>query len=343
MSGYGWLVVLTILGACRTDRPTTTTPWRDASAHTTRMVAIAPGLSLEVLDWGGKGRPLVLLAGLGNTAHVFDDLAPSLADSFHVYGITRRGFGRSSQPPASDVTTLVSDLHAVIDSLRLSRVILVGHSIAGEELTVFAESYPDRCEALVYLDAAYDRSGRSQLSKAMRRRHNWWPRRPRMTAADSASQAAVEAYLQRTGGGLRFPEADLRATLRFDSSGRYVGDVTPDSLALPMTRRLPPPAYERLKCPSLAIYVVADSPGAMVPWYAQLDSAGRAQADRAYPASQAWARDSRTQYRRHAPHSHVMEIHNADHYVFLSNRVQTLRAVRTFLAPTPAPGTGRPK
>jgi hypothetical protein len=27
-----------------------------------------------VLDWGGTGRNLVLFAGLGNTAHVFDSL-----------------------------------------------------------------------------------------------------------------------------------------------------------------------------------------------------------------------------------------------------------------------------
>src|SRR6266545_1260498 len=152
------LFLLPILGACRADRPTTTSAWRDASPHAVRMVAVAPGTSLEVLDSGGTGRPLVLLAGLGNTAHVFDDLAPSLTDSFHVYGITRRGFGRSTQPPDSDVTSLVSDLRIVLDSLRLSRVILVGHSIAGDELTAFAGSYPDQCRALVYLDAAYDHS-----------------------------------------------------------------------------------------------------------------------------------------------------------------------------------------
>jgi pimeloyl-ACP methyl ester carboxylesterase len=222
------------------------------------------------------------------------------------------------------------------DSLRLSRVILVGHSIAGEELTVFAGSYPDRCAALVYLDAAYDRSGRSEVSKVMRRTP--WPHRPAMTAADSASPAAVSAYLERTGGGLQLPEADLRATSRFDSSGRYLGDLTSDSLALLMTRRLPPPAYQRLRCPSLAIYAVSDSAGALIPWYALLDSAGRAQAERAFPVSHAWYGAARAQYRQHAPFSHIVEIHNANHYVFLSNRAQTLGAMRAFLASTPTPG-----
>jgi pimeloyl-ACP methyl ester carboxylesterase len=49
-----------------------------------------------VLDWGGSGQPLVLLTGLGDNAHVFDKFAPKLTASYHVYGITRRGYGASS-------------------------------------------------------------------------------------------------------------------------------------------------------------------------------------------------------------------------------------------------------
>jgi non-heme chloroperoxidase len=60
-----------------------------------QFVEVQPGVRLEVVDWGGKGRPVVLLAGLGDTAHVFDKFAPKLADAWHVYGITRRGFGAS--------------------------------------------------------------------------------------------------------------------------------------------------------------------------------------------------------------------------------------------------------
>ena len=51
-----------------------------------------------MLDWGGSGRPHVLLAGLGNTAHVVDSFAPRLTAEYHVLGITRRGYGASSVP-----------------------------------------------------------------------------------------------------------------------------------------------------------------------------------------------------------------------------------------------------
>jgi non-heme chloroperoxidase len=47
------------------------------------MLAIDTEVRSEVLDWGGTGRTVVLLAGLGNTAHVFDDFAPKLAADDH--------------------------------------------------------------------------------------------------------------------------------------------------------------------------------------------------------------------------------------------------------------------
>lgn len=43
-----------------------------------QFVEVEPGVRLEVLDWGGNGRPVVLLAGLGDTAHVYDQLARKL-------------------------------------------------------------------------------------------------------------------------------------------------------------------------------------------------------------------------------------------------------------------------
>jgi hypothetical protein len=69
--------------------------WKDLSPHTTLFVTADKGVHLEVLDWGGSGRPIILLAGGGNTAHIFDDLVPKLTTHCHVYGITRRGFGAS--------------------------------------------------------------------------------------------------------------------------------------------------------------------------------------------------------------------------------------------------------
>jgi non-heme chloroperoxidase len=81
------------------DRATKETAWQiDPGTHKVQMITVDKDVKLEVLDWGGTGRPLVLLTGLGDNAHVFDKFAPKLIDRYHVYGITRRGFGASSKP-----------------------------------------------------------------------------------------------------------------------------------------------------------------------------------------------------------------------------------------------------
>src|SRR5207245_500112 len=85
------------------QRVTKETAWRvvDYRAQFLTVDNVAgQDVKIEVVDWGGSGRPLVLLAGLGNTAHTFDKFAPKLAAKYHVYGITRRGFGESSSPPS---------------------------------------------------------------------------------------------------------------------------------------------------------------------------------------------------------------------------------------------------
>ena len=122
----------------------------DSSPHQVQMVTVDEGVRLEVLDWGGTGRPIILLTGLGDTAHVFDDFALKLNTANHVYGITRRGFGASSKPASGfDADRLGDDVLGVAAALKLSRPVLVGHSIAGEELSSVGSRHPDRVAGLV--------------------------------------------------------------------------------------------------------------------------------------------------------------------------------------------------
>ncbi len=300
--------------------------WRDPSPHTVRFLQVSPGTRLETLDWGGHGPAIVLLSGLGNSAHVFDTFAPRLTDRFHVLGITRRGFGASTPPPAADVQTLVADVATVLDSLGLRRVVLIGHSIAGDELTAFAAAHPDRVAALVYLDAAYDRSRLLEQLRATP-----IPAQPPMSAADSASPATVEAYTARMFG-VTMPPGEIRAVTRFDSTGRFAGTVTSGAASGALLAHLAPPAYAQVKCPALAIYAASDSARQLIPYSAALDSAGRAAAQRVSSSIARLRVSSVEQFRRGVPNGEVLEIAGANHYVFISNEAETLRAVRAFLA-----------
>src|SRR5919106_1877225 len=91
---------------------------RDPSPHQVRWVTVDSSVKLEVLDWGGSGLPLVLLACYWST-HVYDEFAPKLTDQFRVYGITRRGIGASDKPTSGyTVQRSADDVLEVLDALH---------------------------------------------------------------------------------------------------------------------------------------------------------------------------------------------------------------------------------
>ena|SRR5438874_7941295 len=132
---------------------------RDRTPHKIQFIIVDDNVKLEVVDWGGSGRALILLAGGNNNVHSFDRFAPKLSTAYRVYGITRRGSGISSAPPPTRANyaadRLGDDILAVIAALKLDRPILVGHSLAGEELSSVGSRHPEKVAGLIYLDAGY--------------------------------------------------------------------------------------------------------------------------------------------------------------------------------------------
>ena len=133
-----------------------TANWRDPSPHQVRFVTVDSSVKLEVLDWGGTGRP-ILFIGCYLTGHVYDDIAPKLTDQFHVYAVTRRGVGASDRPATGyDPQRRAADVLEVIGALRMEKPILVGNSCGGGILHALGAEHPERLGGLVYLDAAED-------------------------------------------------------------------------------------------------------------------------------------------------------------------------------------------
>src|SRR3989442_6826985 len=132
--------------------------WTDKSPHKIGFIT-ANNVKLHYLDWGGNGETLLFLHGMGDTAHRYDDLAPKFTNQFRVLGLTRRGHGESEIPETGyDTATLVEDIRQFLDALKIQRVVLAGHSFAGDELTRFAVVHPDRVTQLIYFDSACDHS-----------------------------------------------------------------------------------------------------------------------------------------------------------------------------------------
>ena len=147
------VVCAVALGACAVAA-------QDTTSHAVQFVTVQPDVNVEVVDFGGPstagGKVIVLLAGMGGTAHAFDEFAPKLAKTHPVFGVTRRGFGASSVPASGyGADRLGDDVLAVMDALKLTRPILVGHSLGGAELSSIGSRHPELVSGLIYLDAGY--------------------------------------------------------------------------------------------------------------------------------------------------------------------------------------------
>lgn len=110
-------------------------------------------LRVHFRDWGGEGLPpLVIVHGLRDHSHSFDDLARALRDAFHVYALDLRGHGDSETTPYYAFGHFVLDLRNLLQALRLGRPVLVGHSMGGEVVATYAGSFPDVPDRIVMIE-----------------------------------------------------------------------------------------------------------------------------------------------------------------------------------------------
>ncbi len=298
------------------------------------LVDVEPGVKVEVLDWGGSGPPLVLLAGLGAKGSAFDSFAVALRTKFHVYAITRRGYGSSSAPVPTDenysADRLGDDVLSVLQQLGLNKPLLVGHSLAGEELSSIGSRKPERVAGLVYLDAGYRYAlsgpGMNDLQIdmiSMRRylRH----------ALDDINPAdekkAVDAFLQE----LPSFEKELQT---FSHSLSQAAPMSAEELAKGQAERNTPEGraeraildgeqrYNSLKCPVLAIFAYPHKLPANVTDDARVR---QEKADMEFV-------DQRVSLFRSQPKATVVLLPHAAHGVQDSNRAEVIKEIEEFAA-----------
>jgi non-heme chloroperoxidase len=305
--------------------------WHDPSPHSVQFVKVDDNVKLEVLDWGGSGRALILLAGSGNTAHVFDDFAPKLVDSYHVYGITRRGFGVSSHPDSGYTDQrLADDVWKVIEVLRLGRPILVGHSMSGGELTTIGNQHSNDLAALVYLDAVFDPADFPSSSPAYMALYEKLPGAMRdhtgPAASDLKSFGAYRQWQARSSQ-VAFPEADLRNTYETNPDGSVGAYTTPPAVSAAIDKGTIKRDYSNIRVPILAFF---PSKGGTSQYEPKDDQERAAIAD--FDSATAGYVNRWKKALQNAPTTvRIVDVPGANHYIFLSNEADVLREMRAFL------------
>jgi pimeloyl-ACP methyl ester carboxylesterase len=169
MSRQGMLGLLVLVGlGCATARPTA-----PAARESISLIEGGAG-RLRVSDGGKGGTPVVFAHGLASDLEVWRAQLEHLRASRRVVAYDQRGHGGSE--PARDgsysIEALADDLDRVVSALGIDRFVLVGHSMAGEVITAYAERHPEKLVGLIYVDAVGDVSGAPAEVKA------WFNQRP---------------------------------------------------------------------------------------------------------------------------------------------------------------------
>ncbi len=317
-----WIIALTVLiaSALRAQEST------DTSHHSVQFVTVERDVKLEVLDWGGTGRPLIFLAGLGDTAHAFDNFAPKFTSHYHAYGITRRGFGASSRPAlvVANYTAdrLGDDVLAVIAALKLNRPVLVGHSIAGEELSSIGSRLPEKVAGLIYLDAALPFAYYNHAN-------NYWL----LDLLDLRKQ--IDALQAGAAFDHQFVDAMLKSASQLkddlEEEKKRAASMPDTHLSLGPPQGMPilfgEEKYTEIHDPVLAIFAcppsfdfIRNDPALKAKMIADVSSRCLAQAKALQVG---------------VPSAHIVRLPGADHDVFRSNPRDVFREMNGFLARLP--------
>ena len=210
------------------------------------------GLSFHYRDWGGSGQPIVLLHGLASTCHIWDMVAPILAENHAVVALDQRGHGVSAKPDHGyDFASVSNDLLGLIQARDMERPIVIGHSWGGDVALEFAVAYPDDTKGICFVDGGMiEPSARhADLAKA----------KEEMAPPDFSGvtlEAFLERFRSRSGAAFSGHQAEeivlanfelladntLRANLSRDNHLRIIEALWDHH---------PPALYPKLTCPVL--------------------------------------------------------------------------------------------
>jgi pimeloyl-ACP methyl ester carboxylesterase len=302
----------------------------DGSSHQVFFIPVEKNVKLEVLDWGGVGRPVVLLAGLGYDAHVWDKFAPKLIEHCHVYGITRRGFGASSAPEPKDgnysADRLGDDVLAVMDQLKIDKPVLVGHAKAGQELSSIGSRHPEKVAGLVYLDAGYSYAFYDSKHGDLL-----------LDAIDLRKK--LDVYLSAGAPDLKQYFTDLQASLpQFERDVQdFQDELTLMPAQAPRTAAPPPimvaigagaEKYIEIHAPVLAVFADPHNLG-------QFDADNPQERQKLILDDFARTTAQADAFQAGIPGSRVVRIPNASHMIFESNEADVLREMNAFMVKLP--------
>jgi pimeloyl-ACP methyl ester carboxylesterase len=108
-------------------------------------------VELSCLEWAGSGDPILLLHATGFHSRCWNQVVERLPGR-HIYAVDLRFHGASDAIGRTNWRVMADDILRLIETLNLTRLIGVGHSIGGYLIAHAAARVPERCKHLILID-----------------------------------------------------------------------------------------------------------------------------------------------------------------------------------------------
>jgi pimeloyl-ACP methyl ester carboxylesterase len=171
----------------------------------------------------GTGPVVVFESGLGDGKHSWEAVFGPVSEFARAFAYDRAGYGASrSDAPSRDAFTVVSELRRTLRALSLTPpYVLVGHSLGGQYVELFARLHPEEVSGMVLVDARNTSYGaRCEVEGLERCTLPWLARlmMPRAAQREVEASGRTEARIRATGSFPEVPLIVLTATRRPGSS-----------------------------------------------------------------------------------------------------------------------------
>jgi pimeloyl-ACP methyl ester carboxylesterase len=115
------------------------------------------GYHLHAITSSAGAPTVVFESGMGEDLTTWKDIQPAIAKSTRTFMYDRAGLGQSDPSKRSrDAKQMARELHALLHKAEVpGPYLLVGHSLGGWIITLFAHLYPKEVAGLVLVDPAY--------------------------------------------------------------------------------------------------------------------------------------------------------------------------------------------
>jgi pimeloyl-ACP methyl ester carboxylesterase len=197
---------------------------------------------------GSKGSPMIFIPGMSSGPYVWENAVREFGNDHVLYLVTLPGFNGRPAVGGDLVAGVDQWIGKLIDTRKLVRPVLVGHSLGATFSIAYAGKHPDQIGGVVAIDGLSVLPGTENLTPEQRPAMAARMKERMATVTKASFEGMQKAYMRSPFGVMDTGVADALAERSATSDPAAVSDYMAQLLQLDLRKTLP-----EIKVPVLVI------------------------------------------------------------------------------------------